>query len=228
LLAQSLLSSDRVALEVTGSCWEVARILEPHVDRVVVVSPGAARAARARALAREKRDPRGCCSAACRASRHARTCSASRAPLAGQPRAPARGARVGQRQHALLRRARAQRDGAVSGPQAASGRPRAIPHARGVGAGEPARPGRVTRPRRSLRRPARYRSVGGCRPPRPSSHSVPRGPRTAARARPWRSPRACRRTSLRIVDSSGTRSHKAIRQKRRRCSESETSRTSVS
>jgi transposase len=39
VLAQSLLSSDRVALEVTGSCWEVARILEPHVDRVVVVSP---------------------------------------------------------------------------------------------------------------------------------------------------------------------------------------------
>ena len=28
-----------MALEVTGSCWEVARILEPHVDRVVVVSP---------------------------------------------------------------------------------------------------------------------------------------------------------------------------------------------
>jgi transposase len=38
-LAQSLLSSDRVALEVTGSCWEVCRILEPHIDRVVVVSP---------------------------------------------------------------------------------------------------------------------------------------------------------------------------------------------
>src|SRR5919197_5845468 len=38
-LAQSLVSSDRVALEVTGSCWEVARILEPHVDRVIVVSP---------------------------------------------------------------------------------------------------------------------------------------------------------------------------------------------
>jgi len=38
LLAQSLLPSDRVALEVTGS-WEVARILEPHVQRVVVVSP---------------------------------------------------------------------------------------------------------------------------------------------------------------------------------------------
>lgn len=39
LLAQILAPSDRVALEVTGSCWEVARILEPHVDRVVVVSP---------------------------------------------------------------------------------------------------------------------------------------------------------------------------------------------
>jgi len=38
-LVDSLLPSDRVALEVTGSCWEVARILEPHVDRVVVVSP---------------------------------------------------------------------------------------------------------------------------------------------------------------------------------------------
>ncbi len=38
-LADSLVASDRVALEVTGSCWEVARILEPHVNRVVVVSP---------------------------------------------------------------------------------------------------------------------------------------------------------------------------------------------
>src|SRR5438270_2069011 len=38
-LAESLLPSDRVALEVTGSCWEVCRILEPFVDRVVVVSP---------------------------------------------------------------------------------------------------------------------------------------------------------------------------------------------
>ncbi len=38
-LAGSLLLSDRVALEVTGSCWEVCRILEPHVNRVVVVSP---------------------------------------------------------------------------------------------------------------------------------------------------------------------------------------------
>src|SRR5919205_952136 len=49
LLAQSLVASDRVALEVTGSCWEVARILEPHVDRVVVVSPDDTGITRARA-----------------------------------------------------------------------------------------------------------------------------------------------------------------------------------
>jgi transposase len=39
VFAESLQASDRVALEVTGSCWEVTRILEAHVDRVVVVSP---------------------------------------------------------------------------------------------------------------------------------------------------------------------------------------------
>jgi transposase len=49
LLAQSLVESDRVALEVTGSCWEVARILEPHVDRVIVVSPDDTGIAQARA-----------------------------------------------------------------------------------------------------------------------------------------------------------------------------------
>ena len=49
MLADSLVESDRVALEVTGSCWEVARILEPHVDRVVVVSPDDTGITRARA-----------------------------------------------------------------------------------------------------------------------------------------------------------------------------------
>ena len=39
LFARSLGRDDRVALEVCGSAWEVARILEPHVARVVVVSP---------------------------------------------------------------------------------------------------------------------------------------------------------------------------------------------
>ena len=48
-LAESLVASDRVALEVTGSCWEVARILEPHVNRVVVVSPDDTGIASARA-----------------------------------------------------------------------------------------------------------------------------------------------------------------------------------
>src|SRR5918994_139405 len=38
-LAASLEPTDRVALEVSGGAWEVARILEPHVNHVVVVSP---------------------------------------------------------------------------------------------------------------------------------------------------------------------------------------------
>src|SRR4051794_2140672 len=39
LFAQSLTSDDRVVLEVTGNAWEIARIIEPHVRRVIVVSP---------------------------------------------------------------------------------------------------------------------------------------------------------------------------------------------
>ena len=39
LFAQSLTSDDQVVLEVTGTAWEIARIIEPHVARVVVVSP---------------------------------------------------------------------------------------------------------------------------------------------------------------------------------------------
>jgi transposase len=48
-LGEGLLPSDRVALEVTGSCWEVVRILEPRVNRVVVVSPDDTGIASARA-----------------------------------------------------------------------------------------------------------------------------------------------------------------------------------
>jgi transposase len=40
LFAQSLDRRDRVALEVTGNAWEIARIIEPQVAQVVVVSPG--------------------------------------------------------------------------------------------------------------------------------------------------------------------------------------------
>jgi len=39
LFGASLHPQDRVALEVSGGAWEVARILERHVARVVVVSP---------------------------------------------------------------------------------------------------------------------------------------------------------------------------------------------
>ncbi len=39
LFAQSLGRDDQVALEVSGNAWEVARIIEPYVARVVVVSP---------------------------------------------------------------------------------------------------------------------------------------------------------------------------------------------
>ena len=39
LFAQSPGTDDWVALEVTGNAWEIARILEAHVARVIVVSP---------------------------------------------------------------------------------------------------------------------------------------------------------------------------------------------
>jgi transposase len=39
LFAQSLDRGDWVALEVTGNAWAIARILEAHVARVIVVSP---------------------------------------------------------------------------------------------------------------------------------------------------------------------------------------------
>ena len=38
LFAGSLGPDDRVALEVTGNAWEIARILESHVAQVLVVS----------------------------------------------------------------------------------------------------------------------------------------------------------------------------------------------
>ncbi|THD78277.1 MAG: IS110 family transposase [Phenylobacterium sp.] len=39
LFAGSLGPDDRVALEVTGNAWEIARIIGPHVAQVLVVSP---------------------------------------------------------------------------------------------------------------------------------------------------------------------------------------------
>ena len=49
LFARSLGPEDRVALEVTGGAWEIARIVEPHVRRVIVVSPDDTGIRRARA-----------------------------------------------------------------------------------------------------------------------------------------------------------------------------------
>ena len=39
LFARSLGADDQVALEVTGNAWGIARLIEPHVARVLVVSP---------------------------------------------------------------------------------------------------------------------------------------------------------------------------------------------
>ena len=41
LFAQSLGGDDQVALEVTGNALEIARIIEPHVGRVVLANPKA-------------------------------------------------------------------------------------------------------------------------------------------------------------------------------------------
>lgn len=48
-LVDSLLPTDRVALEVTGSSREIVRLLEPHVKKVIVVSPGDTGISQARA-----------------------------------------------------------------------------------------------------------------------------------------------------------------------------------
>ncbi|MBV8507550.1 MAG: IS110 family transposase [Alphaproteobacteria bacterium] len=48
-LIDSLAPTDRVALEVTGSSWEIARLLEPRVRKIIVVSPGDTGIAQARA-----------------------------------------------------------------------------------------------------------------------------------------------------------------------------------
>jgi pimeloyl-ACP methyl ester carboxylesterase len=50
LFAHSLGRDDQVALEVSGNAWEVARIIRPHVAKLVAVSPAdtGIRAARAK------------------------------------------------------------------------------------------------------------------------------------------------------------------------------------
>ena len=48
-LTDSLDLADRVALEVTGSSREIVRLLEPHVRKIIVVSPGVTGISQARA-----------------------------------------------------------------------------------------------------------------------------------------------------------------------------------
>jgi len=49
VLAESLLASDRVALEVSGGEWAIVALLDPHLAQTVVVSPGDTGIAQARA-----------------------------------------------------------------------------------------------------------------------------------------------------------------------------------
>src|SRR4029453_517582 len=56
-LAASLEPTDRVAMEVSGGGWEGARILEGHVQRVIVVSPDDTGIAQARTKT-DRRDAR--------------------------------------------------------------------------------------------------------------------------------------------------------------------------
>jgi transposase len=45
LFARSLAATDRVALEATGNALAIARIIEPHVDRVLLANPKAVKGA---------------------------------------------------------------------------------------------------------------------------------------------------------------------------------------
>ena len=62
LFAGSLGRDDRVVLEVTGNAWEIARIIEPRVARVIVVSPSdtGIRQARAKTDRLDARTRRSC------------------------------------------------------------------------------------------------------------------------------------------------------------------------
>lgn len=58
LFAASLGSDDQVTLEATGNALAIARIIEPHVDRVVLADPRAVRGSASTALKTDKVDAR--------------------------------------------------------------------------------------------------------------------------------------------------------------------------
>ena len=57
LFGASLAPTDQIALEVTGNCWEIARILNKHVAHVLVVNPADTGICQARAKT-DRRDAR--------------------------------------------------------------------------------------------------------------------------------------------------------------------------
>ena len=57
LFGASLAPTDQIALEVTGNCWEIARILNKHVAHVLVVNPADTGIRQARAKT-DRRDAR--------------------------------------------------------------------------------------------------------------------------------------------------------------------------
>ena len=65
LFAQSLGGDDEVALEATGNALGIARIIEPHVGRVVLANPKAVKGDHARG-AEERQDRRAHAGAAAR------------------------------------------------------------------------------------------------------------------------------------------------------------------
>ena len=145
---------------------------------------------------------------------------------------------LGQREHLRFALPGAPPHRARDRPQPTPQRPAAIPHPPSIRADQ-RRSACAPHARASSPRPGSTprRSDSAHRPPRPSSRSSPPARESASRAAPSRSHNRVsssttsppsRRVSLRTVDSCGTRSPSAIRQNRRRCSESETSRTSVS
>ena len=98
LFAQSLGPEDRAALEVTGGAWEIARILEPHIAQVLVVSPAdtAIRQARAKTDRLDAARSPGCLPRARSTmsgfpmKRHGRRVAGSRAARSSSASAPAR------------------------------------------------------------------------------------------------------------------------------------------
>lgn len=58
LFAQSLGADDQVTLEATGNALAIARIIEPHVGRVVLADPRAVRGSASTALKTDKVDAR--------------------------------------------------------------------------------------------------------------------------------------------------------------------------